>query len=106
MANTILIIGASGSGKSSSLEKLNEKETFLVNVMGKSLPFKGGKSRYIQTKDDTCNMIASREHDTIQKGLDYISSKLPHIKTVIIDDFQYVLSMEFLKRSKEIGLNY
>jgi ABC-type glutathione transport system ATPase component len=43
MSNTTLIVGESGSGKSSSLRTLNPKEAFIVNVLGKPLPFRGYK---------------------------------------------------------------
>ena len=41
MANLIAIVGASGTGKSSSLRNLDAGETFVINVASKPLPFKG-----------------------------------------------------------------
>ena len=41
MAIPVLIIGKSGSGKSASMMNLNPKETALISVLGKPLPFKG-----------------------------------------------------------------
>lgn len=41
MANLIAIVGASGTGKSSSIRTLNPSETFIINVASKPLPFKG-----------------------------------------------------------------
>lgn len=41
MANLIAIVGGSGSGKSTSARTLNPKETFVINVAAKPLPFKG-----------------------------------------------------------------
>lgn len=46
MANLIAIVGASGSGKSSSIRTLNPEETFIINVASKPLPFKGWRSKY------------------------------------------------------------
>ena len=46
MATGILIIAESGAGKSTSIERLDPKETFIINVANKSLPFKGWKSKY------------------------------------------------------------
>jgi hypothetical protein len=40
MNPNILIVGASGSGKSSSLRNLNPDEVFLLNIERKTLPFK------------------------------------------------------------------
>ena len=46
MANLIAIVGASGTGKSSSLRNLDSTETFVINVASKPLPFKGWRSKY------------------------------------------------------------
>jgi predicted kinase len=46
MANLIALVGASGSGKSSSIRTLNPEETFIINVASKPLPFKGWRSKY------------------------------------------------------------
>ena len=40
MGIPVLIIGKSGSGKSTSLRNFDEKELALVNVIRKPLPFK------------------------------------------------------------------
>ena len=52
MSTTILIIGESGSGKSTSLRKLNHEETAIINVLDKPLPFKGFKSKYSKEKSN------------------------------------------------------
>ena len=59
MGVSVLIYGRSGAGKSRSLKEFGEDEIFLVNVIGKPLPFPG-KFRYT-TKTDNYN--------TIRKGL-------------------------------------
>ena len=41
MGVSVLIYGRSGSGKSRSLKNFTEDEIFLVNVIGKPLPFPG-----------------------------------------------------------------
>ena len=41
-----MILGESGSGKSTSIENLNPKETFIVQAVNKPLPFKGFKNNY------------------------------------------------------------
>jgi len=46
MANMIMILGESGTGKSTSIENLNEKETFIIQAVDKPLPFKSFKKRY------------------------------------------------------------
>lgn len=41
MANAIILLGKSGTGKSSSIKGLDSKSTVILNVLGKKLPFKG-----------------------------------------------------------------
>lgn len=43
MAELIGIAGNSGSGKTTSVKDLNPKETFIISVLGKPLPFRGFK---------------------------------------------------------------
>ena len=44
MANCCIILGKSGTGKSTSIKGLDPKETIVINVLGKRLPFKGSGS--------------------------------------------------------------
>jgi hypothetical protein len=103
MATLCLIIGESGSGKSTSMRTLDPKETFLVNVMKKPLPFKGWKKSYTEVKGDAGNFFNSDESDKILSCFDYVNAKRPDIKNIVVDDFQGVMLAEFMKRSKEKG---
>lgn len=105
---TIAIVGESGSGKSTSLRNMNPEETFIISTTGKPLPFRGWRKKYTKlTKNSvgeyTGNYYISSSSDKIIKILKVINAKLPHIKQVVIDDFQYVLSYEFVERATEIG---
>ena len=44
MAESILILGESGTGKSTSIRTLPHEETFVLNVLNKPLPFRGYKA--------------------------------------------------------------
>ena len=50
MANAVILLGKSGTGKSSSIKGLDPKETVILNVLGKKLPFKGSSSLYNKEK--------------------------------------------------------
>lgn len=106
-AETIAIVGESGTGKSTSLRNLNPEETFIISSTGKPLPFKGWKKKYVPIKIEgnniTGNYYVSSKWDQIIKILQIIDKKMPHIKQVIVDDFQYVLSYEFVDRATEVG---
>jgi len=107
MSNTILIIGESGSGKSSSIRNLEPKETFLFNVLDKPLPFRGYKKNYLRTttEERKANYLATDDYSLIIRTLRKINDERPEIKSVIIDDFQYIMANEFMKRATERGFD-
>lgn len=96
----VLIIGESGSGKSTSIRNLDPKETFIIRVLGKPLPFKGWQNIYNET-----NMETTDNSQRIRTILTDISLNKKQFKTVIIDDFQYVMANEFMRRAKEKGFD-
>lgn len=106
-AETIAIVGESGTGKSTSLRNLNPEETFIISTTGKPLPFRAWKKKYIpikiEGKNVSGNYYVSSKWDQILKILQIIDKMMPNIKQVIIDDFQYVLSYEFVDRATEAG---
>lgn len=106
-SETIAIVGESGTGKSTSLRNLNPETTFIISITGKPLPFRAWKKKYIpikiEGKNVSGNYYVSSKWDQILKILQIIDKMMPHIKQVIIDDFQYVLSYEFIDRATEVG---
>jgi hypothetical protein len=104
-AQGVLIIAESGSGKSTSIESLNPKETFIINVANKPLPFKGWKKKYtLWSKDNpTGNMYDKSNPESIEACLKYINEKRPEIKTIVVDDWQYMSSFEFFDKAQEKG---
>lgn len=104
MANIILVIGESGSGKSTALRTLNPKETFLIRITDKDLPFQGWKKNYVpyDKASNTGNMITSHSPTVAVKALS-LAKENADIKIVVIDDLQYLMSYEFMERAKENG---
>ena len=45
MSKAIMILGASGSGKTTSLEKLDPKQTFYIDADGKGMSWKGWRKQ-------------------------------------------------------------
>ena len=105
MANLIAIVGSSGAGKSTSIRTLNPKETFIINVASKPLPFKGWRSNYsLWSKDNpTGNYVNTSDVPTISKILTYVNTKRPEITNVIIEDSQYLMAFEAMDRAQEKG---
>ena len=109
MAELIAIVGASGSGKSTSLRNLNPEETFIINVAGKPLPIKGFKKNYKllqqnpETKKFTGNLYNTSDVSKISQVLKIIDKTRPEVKTVVLEDVQYIMSFEMMDRSSEKG---
>ena len=105
MAQEILIIGQSGTGKSTSLTNLDSDSTAIINPAKKALPFKGFKSKYKEwsKENPTGNLFNVDNAAQIIQVLDYINTKRPEIKNVIIDDANYIMAFEYIKRAKETG---
>ena len=101
MSNSILILGQSGTGKSTSLRNLNPDETFIINVVGKSLPFRGGKAKYKKLSSDGMagNYYASDDSATIKRIIKLINIKRPDIKNIILDDFGYTIANSFMRKA-------
>lgn len=105
MAELIAIVGESGSGKTTSIRNLNPEETFIISTTGKRPGIKGANKKYPNFTVDGGNLkgnfYVTSNVDNISKVLQIIDKKMPHIKTVIIDDYQYVMGFEAMDRAKE-----
>lgn len=99
MANKILCLGESGTGKSSSIRNLNPEETFIIQVVDKDLPFKGSRKKY---NKENKNIFHTKNTDGILKALESLDKK-PHIKTIVIDDFNYSMTYGYKDRAKDKG---
>lgn len=105
-AETILILGESGRGKTTSLRNLNPKETFIISTTSKPLPWKGWKKSYTKFDPKTNpdgNWCQCSKSTVVASIIKYVSSKRPEIKNIIVDDLQYAMAFEFMDRRKEKG---
>jgi hypothetical protein len=105
MAQSVLVIADSGSGKSTSIRDLDPKETFIINIANKPLPFKGWKKNYTAISKDNQkgNMTPVSSSAGIIKAMMHVNDKMPHIKNLVIDDWQYMSSFEYFDRANEKG---
>lgn len=102
MANVVLIMGKSGSGKSTSIKTLNPKETVIINVLKKRLPFKGSTKLYnVEAK----NLFNLDEYSSIVSLLQSIDKDATYVKNVVIDDLTYVMRKEYFRTAKITGYN-
>ena len=89
MGIPVLVLGESGSGKSTSLRNFDPAEIGVFNVASKPLPFR--------KKLPTINTA------TYSRIIKTLSD--PKLKCYAIDDSQYLLAFEFFDRAKETGYN-
>jgi len=85
----VLILGESGSGKSTSLRNFEPGEIGIFNIASKPLPFR----KQLST-------INGATYEVILRALSKAS-----LKTYAIDDSQYLMAFEELDRAKETGYN-
>jgi hypothetical protein len=96
MSIATLILGQSGTGKSTSMRNLNPAETLLIQSIKKPLPFRsagwqpltqsGGNVYVCDNAAKICQII-----EKTQKSI------------IVIDDFQYIMANEFMRRTAEKG---
>lgn len=87
MGLPVLILGESGSGKSTSLRNFQKEELVVYNVAGKPLPFRGGTQ---------LNRADNVSYNAIMQNL---SKK--KFRCYVIDDSQYLLAFELFGRVNE-----
>jgi len=94
MAQKILIMGESGTGKSTSLRNLDPEITAVVNPVGKPLPFKSVNGKFTMLNNETkSSNITAWMKDQARSGK----------KILVVDDFQYLLSIPYMNRIHEGG---
>jgi hypothetical protein len=101
MASKLIgIVGATGTGKSTSIKHLDPKETYIINVAKKELPFKGSEKLY---NTESKNYKEVDDANEIARLLRAISDKAPHIKNIIIEDSNYIMGFNIVSKATEVG---
>jgi len=98
MSIATLVLGNSGSGKSTSLRNLDPAHTMLIQCIKKPLPFRATGWKTRETLKSPGNVIQTDDPVLIQT----IMHKSHH-EIVVIDDYQAVMVNELMSRSSEKG---
>lgn len=89
MGLPVLVLGESGTGKSASMRNFDPKDLKVINVANKPLPFK--------------NKFESVSTDSYSKIIGEL--KLNKKPITVIDDAQYLMANEFMRRATERGFD-
>ena len=87
MGVSVLVLGHSGSGKSTSMRNFDEDEVGIFNVAGKPLPF---RKRLAKLDHAMYNQI----HNSLAAN---------KLRAYVIDDSGYLMQLENFRRAKESG---
>ncbi len=98
MSTATLILGNSGSGKSTSLRNLDPAKTLLIQCIRKPLPFKAAGWKVRAKPGDGGNIFQTDSPVDIEKAM-----RRSEHEVVVIDDYQAVMVNELMSRSSEKG---
>ena len=93
-----MIIGTSGSGKTTSLEKLDPKQTFYIDADGKGLSWKGWRKQYNKENKNYFQCDAPEQIFSLMQTID---EKQKQIKFIVIDTLNGCMVADEMRRSKE-----
>jgi len=89
MAEIVMVMGESGSGKSASLRSFAPGEVCVLNVAGKRLPFRNSFGK---------NVVNNAGYNTIVQAV-----RSGNFKAYVVDDSQYLMAFEAFDTAEEIG---
>lgn len=96
MSVAIMVLGQSGTGKTTSLRNMDPTEALLIQVISKPLPFRSKNWKLVDKSGG--NMIVASKSDLICQAMRKTTRPV-----IIVDDLQYLLATEFMERAHEKG---
>jgi hypothetical protein len=93
MSIATMILGQSGTGKTTSLRNLNPAEILLIQSVKKPLPFRSKEWVPCNKANPSGSILVTDNAQTIVGAMQRTQKPI-----IIIDDFQYILSNEFMRR--------
>jgi len=88
-----MILGQSGTGKTTSLRNLNPADVLLIQAVKKPLPFRNANWVPCTKANPKGSILVTDCAQTIVGALQRTAKPI-----IVIDDFQYILANEFMRR--------
>ncbi len=98
MSIACLVIGESGTGKSTSLRNMNPEEVLLIQAVKKPLPFRSKNWKPVTHENPSGTVFVTDKTDTIIKAMQRTTKKI-----IVIDDWNLTMTNEYMRRSTENG---
>lgn len=99
----VLLMGASGSGKSTSLRNLPAEETAIINITNKPMPFRKKENITIVTlKDFEKDGEKDLSYEELYKRI-IATIKATKKKIIVIDDSSYLMTFENFEKATNKG---
>lgn len=95
MAELVMILGESGSGKSASLRNFAPGEVCVLNVAGKRLPF---RNKFGKDVINVGNAYGPQRYELIKRAV-----RSGKYKAYVVDDSQYLMAFDAFDRAEEKG---
>lgn len=93
MSTATMIIGESGTGKSTSLRNLDPTQTLLIQAVRKPLPFRAKDWKPATKENPSGSIFVADNSEKIVEAMRRTSKEV-----IVLDDFQYVMANEFMRR--------
>ena len=93
MSIATMVLGESGTGKSTSLRNLDPQQTLLIQTVAKPLPFRSKDWSKISKDNPAGSVFVTDDSVKIVQAMQRTKREV-----IVIDDFQYLLANEFMRR--------